>query len=201
MRHWLTGRPENCKRGEVASKRQAGTHEIARRDEALARLVVPAPRVGLAIGADELYDLGMWLAPRLLLLFLLGASSVAFGQEERRFPQAKISVEQWQTYFDEVKSKSGTQIREVSEFTIIEVREELELFVFTKPVHPAHPAAIHRRVFNKDGAFYVTTNGYYAGSQAAFDPLFAWYKQADVKMREDIERQRAGKTPAEPSRP
>jgi hypothetical protein len=31
--------------------------------------------------------------------------------------------------------------------------------------------------------------------------LFAWYKQADVKMREDIERQRAGKTPAEPSRP
>jgi hypothetical protein len=143
----------------------------------------------------------MRLASSLLLLFLLGTSSAAFGQEERRFPQAKISAEQWQTYLDGVKSKPGAQIREVSEFTIIEVREELELFVFTRPVHPAHPAAIHRRIFNKDGAFYVTTNGYYAGSQAAFDPLFAWYKQADVKMREEIERQRAGKTPAESSRP
>jgi hypothetical protein len=143
----------------------------------------------------------MRFAPKLLLLFLIGMSNAAFGQEERRFPQARISVEQWQTYFDEARSKPGSQSREVREFTIIEVRDELELFVFTKPVHPAHPAAIHRRIFNKDGAFYVTTNGYYAGSQAAFDPLFAWYKQADVKMREEIERQRAGKPPAESNRP
>jgi hypothetical protein len=72
-----------------------------------------------------------------LVLFCAALTAARAGSfSERRFPQAHITADQWQTFFDEVKAKPGAQDisrPERPNITAIAVPAEKTIYLFTKP--------------------------------------------------------------------
>jgi hypothetical protein len=65
------------------------------------------------------------------------------------------------------------------------------IHAFTKPAHPAYPAAICRELIHEpDGSWSVKINIRCAADKAICDQLAADYRQLDREMRESLERDR-----------
>jgi hypothetical protein len=109
----------------------------------------------------------------LLQLSSYAADRVAPEGEVRRFPQARITAEQWRTFLQETRSKEGAVAIRYVNLTRIVVRQEAAVYFFTRPNHPAHPAAVRRSMVIYADKQYVHTSGYYAGNPRAF---VAWMK-------------------------
>jgi hypothetical protein len=125
---------------------------------------------------------------RVLLLVMLVLQCVsAIGQEFRPFPQARITTAQWQTYFDDVKSKYGGTARTAPNQPLLVLDDGTStMYAFTQAGHAAHPAWIARRVVEKSGKIYVDQVGFFAGDEASFAALFQAYKSLDGKVRESV---------------
>lgn len=114
-----------------------------------------------------------WLI--VLFLALASFSSQAFGQSGKPFPQAKITEDQWQQYFDESKIIPDALIQQGQDQTLITVNttERHESYFFTTRLNPAYPAAVKIVAFvDKSGETHAQVFGNYAGSKDAFDPWF-----------------------------
>ena len=94
-----------------------------------------------------------------------------------RFPSDRITIEQWQTFRDEVLSKPGATRQEFANQLVITVTSERRIYVFTQPGHPAHPAVVVRAVVERGQGSEVQRMGHYAGNQKAFD---VWWHQFDA---------------------
>ena len=89
-------------------------------------------------------------------------------EEARRFPGARITKQQWQTFFDEMRYKRDAMVVREASLTRVFVSREAAVYLFTAKSHPAHPAAVRRALVSHHGKLYVHTSGYYAGDREAF---------------------------------
>jgi hypothetical protein len=128
---------------------------------------------------------------RLITIAVLAtASAPLFAQagDPPRFPQPRITVEEWQTYFDEARAMPDAQILESAapDQVIVQVLKRSLVIVFTAPTHPAYPAVVRRQVVaDAKGDVRFARTGHFAGEEAAFSK---WWKQFDELDRQSAER-------------
>lgn len=114
------------------------------------------------------------------------AAFAAGAQEFRPHPQARITPEQWQAYFDEVKTKHGAteQQFQAEHLVLYNDSKSLMSWAFTTPGHPAHPAWVTRQPVTDGSQVKIRQIGFYAGDEVAFRKLFATYLVLTSKMQE-----------------
>src|SRR5689334_23615885 len=78
-------------------------------------------------------------------------------EEDRRFRGARITKQQWQTFFDEMRYKRDAMVVQEASVTRVFVSRETAVYVFTAKSHPAHPAAVRRALVSHQGKLYVHT--------------------------------------------
>ena len=125
-----------------------------------------------------------------ICIWVVLAVSASYAQDFRPYPRAKITGDQWQTYFEEVRSKLGSTAQESDQQKLIVFQDTATAtsYAFTTPGHPAHPAWITRRVEPKGNDVGVNQIGYFAGEEPPFAQLFKSYLQLNDKLREHMKR-------------
>src|SRR5258708_26296242 len=127
---------------------------------------------------------------RFLLLFVLATSQCALGQELRPYPQAQITEAQWQSYFEEVKSKYGNTAKLAPNQPLLVFDDgHSTLYAFTQPGHAAHPSWVARKVVQEGTRIYIDQVGFFAANEAAFVALFKAYRGLDANVREYVRSQ------------
>ena len=119
------------------------------------------------------------------LLLIICGGNYGLADQSRRFPQPRISAQEWQTYFDEVKAKSGAQ--DISradrpDVVAIAVPSEQAVYYFTKP-GGAHPAVVIAQVIQRGTAILIEHSGYFAGSEEAFAKWFGAFANQSEFVR------------------
>jgi hypothetical protein len=125
-----------------------------------------------------------------IFIVLLGTMSLigpSAADDGRRFPDEHITVEDWNTYFAEVKTLPDVTINESDQqTTIIRQNPSLVIYSFTTPSNPAHPGIVIRQlVMTKDG-YGMHRTGYYAGSREAFARWWSAFGSLDAKIKAQI---------------
>jgi hypothetical protein len=122
----------------------------------------------------------------LLAVLLTGPLPAADYQP---YPDAGISAEQWQDYFDIVLLEFADTMQEVADvkMVVFDDASTSTWYAFTLPDNPAHPAWITRRIIAQDGAFYIEQIGYFAGDEAAFADLYDAYAELADEVRQQLE--------------
>lgn len=112
------------------------------------------------------------------------------AQEYRPYAQPRISEAQWQSYFDEVRSKYGGTAKIAPNQPLIIFDDGVStLYAFTQPGHAAHPSWIARKVVERAGKIYIDQVGYFAGEEKPFAALFQAYRALDNNVRQDVKNQ------------
>ena len=128
---------------------------------------------------------------KLLVLPLLLLSLIAYSAEYMPFPEAEISEEEWNMYYEEIKTKFGDTERTYPEQNLVTFSDSSTYmnFAFTTKGHPAHPSWITRQVVQENQNINMQQIGYFAGSEEAFAILFQQYakltEQTNQKFRLD----------------
>jgi hypothetical protein len=136
----------------------------------------------------------------LVTLWLAVCVCSALAQEFKPYPRERVTAEQWQDYFDQVRAKysPATGIPDDVKLTIF--MPEGALYAFTQPGHPAHPAWITREIFtDSEGFVRLRMIGYFAGSEEEFANLWRQYEELNRQMEEYIKSQNRAKQPDKPS--
>jgi len=114
--------------------------------------------------------------------FLVGAAIDA----SRAAPTAVfVTAAQWIKMLADVKSQPGMKCenREGNQI-ICDAINPPTIWVFTRPGHPAHPAASKGVMIFRDSAVDIDRTGYYAGDRKAF---MAWMEEFGVLDMRQIE--------------
>jgi hypothetical protein len=124
----------------------------------------------------------------LLMLPLLGIAQSSQSPAQPRFPQAHISVEQWQSYLDEVKAIPGIACAEAASHQYkCNSTAQQTMWVFTLKGHPAHPAVSRGvmviRQATPANSVGIDRSGYFAGNQEAFR---SWMREFDALDQRQI---------------
>jgi hypothetical protein len=103
--------------------------------------------------------------------------AVVFDVEFKPYSSPKITVVQWQAYFDQVQRKLGSTRREFKEVQLVVFtdKETRVAYAFTLPGNPAHPAWITRRVSALGQNLAIEQTGYFAGDERSFAELLKRY--------------------------
>jgi hypothetical protein len=121
---------------------------------------------------------------------LLGTMSLigpSAADEGRRFPDEHITVEDWNTYFAEVKALPDVTINESDQqTTIMQQKPSVVIYSFTTPNNPAHPGIVIRRLVMTKEGYGMKRVGYYAGSREAFARWWSAFGALDAKIRDQI---------------
>ena len=121
-----------------------------------------------------------WLAVALCFWVAVGQA-----QEYQPYPEARITPEQWQSYYELVRSNHGETAREYPEQKLVvfnDASQRMQL-AFTMPGHPAHPAWVTRQTIEIDGTVSIQQIGYFAGDEAPFAELFRAYGRLTEQTR------------------
>lgn len=101
----------------------------------------------------------------------------------------------------EATQKLDSVVVEYPDFTLVKY-DDLTLYYFTKPNHPAHPGVIKRTITQADdGAWHANEQGWSFASDEAQPAFKAWLAQIvelDRQMKEAIDRAH-GSTPSDDS--
>jgi hypothetical protein len=129
-------------------------------------------------GFAALMAAGLWPAPG------------ALAQEFQPYPSPKITVEQWQRYLTEVRSRheASAEIYKDKNVVVFSDPTTRTFYIFTTKDHPAHPAWITRQVVEQGGKVSVRQIGYFAGAQEPFDRLFSEYLQLNEQLKHEVEQ-------------
>jgi hypothetical protein len=121
------------------------------------------------------------------------------AQEFKPYPDAKITVAQWQTYLDLVREKVGSSERSFPAQHLETYTNESTrtVYAFTEPGHPAHPAWVTRRVVEDKKGVSMEQTGFFAGHEPAFAKMFADYQQMNERINTNL---RGGGTTQAPSK-
>ena len=126
-----------------------------------------------------------------LCVALLLAGGALPAQEFHPYADAKISVAEWQSYLDDVRSKLAASERTFPEdhLTVFEDAPRQTYYAFTTAGHPAHPAWVARRVYRQGDEVGTEQTGFYAGDVAPFEALYNSYKDLTRRMQGEDERE------------
>ena len=132
---------------------------------------------------------------RILIIWLSLIAFSTAAQEFKPHPRAKITQEQWQTYFDQVKTNHQASERQFpSEHLVTYDDRKSEMsWAFTTPGHPAHPAWVTRMPAQDGVGVYIRQIGYFAGNEPEFAKMFKAYQALNDKMREQFKKGELGK--------
>ena len=117
-------------------------------------------------------------------------AGAALAQEFKPHPHAHIAPQEWQAYYDKVRTRHPSSERPFP-------NEHLALYddvntkmswVFTMPGHPAHPAWVTRQPVEDLGQVKIRQIGFYAGDEAEFTKLFKTYLAMTEVMRRQMEK-------------
>jgi hypothetical protein len=124
---------------------------------------------------------------RTFLALLLFCSPV-YAANYKPYPDAQITTEQWQEYYDTVVAEFGDTRDEIPEARLVLFADEATstFYAFTLAEHPAHPAWITRKLVEQDGAISMQQIGYFAGEEQAFADLFDDYLALFDQVQSDI---------------
>lgn len=120
-----------------------------------------------------------------------------WSQEFRPYPQPRVTQDQWQTYFDEVRGKYIASARQAPNQLLVAFDDgKVTQYVFTQPGHPAHPSWITRRLVETDGRVTLEQVGYFAGREDPFAALYQSYGALAREFRESLQRRGQEAPPA-----
>jgi hypothetical protein len=103
-----------------------------------------------------------------LTLGLLAGAAFA-ADPPPRFPNQQITLADWQTYLDEVRSIPDARCHNTQTRELYCVSDALKsVWVFTAPGHPAHPAVSTGVLVVYPQSAGILAGGHYAGSESAF---------------------------------
>ena len=124
-------------------------------------------------------------APIILSLLLLPCSLVqgqaATGPSSVGYPTVDAALAA-------LKADPKAKIRVESGWTVVSTREAnaSATWSFTPPGHPAHPSAVKRVVFEKDGAVYLETKALCESTKAACDELLVQFRELERRLKDRI---------------
>jgi len=126
---------------------------------------------------------------RSLLLLIILLSGPLCAAVYAPYPDARITLEQWQQYFDSVSLELAATRQEVAELNLVLFHDESTstYYAFTTADNPAHPAWVTRRFIERDGTIAVEQVGYFAGEEGPFADLFDAYADITDELREEFE--------------
>lgn len=121
-------------------------------------------------------------------IFLVLISLSANTADIQPFPRAKISIEQWQGYFDSVSKEFGETKKTYEEQSLVVFSDNAQHanIAFTTKNHPAHPAWITRYVTEDNESVSIAQIGYFAGEEPPFAKLFQDYAKLNDKVKEHM---------------
>jgi hypothetical protein len=85
-----------------------------------------------------------------------------------------------------MRAKSGVKISVQSGWTVIEDRSTMSLWSFTPSGHPAHPAAIHRKVIQEGNNIFVKMDVLCEPPKPACDKVVTDFQGLNQQIRKDI---------------
>jgi hypothetical protein len=117
---------------------------------------------------------------------------IGAAQEFKPHPHARISREEWQAYYDNVRARHNATERAFPNEHLVLYDDALTKmsWAFTLPGHPAHPAWITRQPVQDLGQVKIRQIGFYAGDEAEFTKLFKTYLAMTDLMRRQMEQGR-----------
>jgi hypothetical protein len=125
-----------------------------------------------------------------LLLVALWPDAAALAQEFQPYPSPKITVDEWQKYLLEVRSRheASAEIYKDKNVVVFSDQTTRTFYIFTTRDHPAHPAWITRQIVEQGGEVNVRQIGYFAGAQEPFDRMFSEYLQLNEQLKHEVEQ-------------
>ena len=125
-----------------------------------------------------------------LLLVALWPDAAARAQEFQPYPSPKVTVDQWQKYLIEVRSRHEASLEIYKDKNVVVFSDPTTrtFYVFTTKDNPAHPAWITRQIVEQGGKVNVRQIGYFAGAQEPFDRLFSEYLQLNEQLKHEVEQ-------------
>ena len=99
----------------------------------------------------------------------------------------------YQSLWSEATAKPNNTIKEYPDLTLVFADNDLTLYYFTKPNHPAHPGVIERIVTQVGGAIYVREKGWSFAPDSAQPAFIHWLdqiKELDRQMKTDLQRRK-----------
>jgi hypothetical protein len=100
-----------------------------------------------------------------------------------------------------LRSKSGVRIQQKEGWTTVSDKESDNVFVlwsFTPSGHPAHPSAVKRTIYDKDGEVFIEMNVLCQAAKAPCDDLVRQFQALNQSIKEEVRRKGAQAAPAGP---
>ena len=125
-----------------------------------------------------------------LLLVALWPDAAARAQEFQPYPSPKITVDQWQKYLLEVRSRheASAEIYKDKNVVVFSDTTTRTFYIFTTKDNPAHPAWITRQIVEEGGKVNVRQIGSFAGAQEPFDRMFSEYLELNEQLKHEVEQ-------------
>jgi hypothetical protein len=125
-----------------------------------------------------------------LLLVALWPDAAARAQEFEPYPSPRITVDQWQKYLLEVRSRHEASLEIYKDKNVVVFSDPTTrtFYIFTTKDNPAHPAWITRQIVEQGGKVNVRQIGYFAGAQEPFDRVFSEYLQLNEQLKHEVEQ-------------
>jgi hypothetical protein len=124
-----------------------------------------------------------------LLLAAIWPDAAALAQDFQPYPSPKVTVDQWQKYLLEVRSRheASAEIYKDKNVIVFSDPTTRTFYIFTTKDNPAHPAWITRKIVEEGGKVNVRQIGYFAGAQEPFDRMFTEYLQLNEQLKHEVE--------------
>ena len=124
---------------------------------------------------------------RLFLLACLLASPLPAATYQP-YPEAEITAEQWQEYYEIVAAEFADTREEIADAMLVTFHDASNrtYYAFTLPDHPAHPAWITRKAVEKKGVISMEQVGYFAGEETPFAALFEDFLELTEQLRSKV---------------
>lgn len=133
------------------------------------------------------------------------ASVPAFADPRQAQPASErsrpyeIGYSSPQTALDALKSKPGTKIREENDWIVIQDPEDSAIWSITAPAHPAHPTAVKRAPFEKDGAIYIGMDVKCGADRSTCDRVVEQFREMNARLQSAMQAPaKDAQTPARP---
>jgi hypothetical protein len=123
-----------------------------------------------------------------LMTFGMLSAIAASAQAFKPYPDAKVTVAQWQAYLHLVREKVGSSERSFPAQHLETFSNEATrtVYTFTELGHPAHPAWITRRVVEDKKGVSMEQTRFFAGDEPAFAKMFAEYQQMNERINANM---------------
>jgi hypothetical protein len=105
------------------------------------------------------------------------------------YPVAKITHEQWQSFYEKARTSLGHSQRTYNDRNIVVFIDSFNghHYAFTLPGHAAHPSWIVRRIVNHEGELHIQQVGYYVEDEAEFVELFKAYLELNEQIKPNLQ--------------